>query len=382
MVNYLYIHIPFCTKKCLYCDFNSIPFDSNLADRYVSAICNEIISNKAVIDRLKTVYIGGGTPTTLNKGSLRKILKTITDNCYIDSQAEITVEANPESISEKKAEEIIASGINRISIGVQSLVNDDLLILGRIHTAEDAIEALKIIKMTGFNNISVDLIYGIPRRPLSYASPSKDLVLWQDTLIKTANISPEHISIYELTPECHTPLYNEINLKNLLMPDENVVSEMYYCGKEILERLGYVHYEISNFAKSGYECKHNLNYWDGEDYLGIGAGAHSFVGGVRYSNISNVHEYIISTEKGSYTRIESIELTPEDRLQELIFLGLRKIKGIELKRIPQDMLQKLQSDVDALIDYNLLEIKDNYLKLSTKGLILSSEVMLRLMKIF
>lgn len=382
MVNYLYIHIPFCTKKCQYCDFNSIPFDSNLAGRYISAICSEIISNKAVIDRIKTVYIGGGTPTTLNKGSLLKILKTITDNCSIESRAEITVEANPESISEKKAEEIIASGINRISIGVQSLVDDELLILGRIHTAEDAIEALRLIKMTGFNNISIDLMYGIPGSPLSLASPEKDLVLWQDNLIKAVNISPEHISIYELTPEYNTPLYNEIKLKNLLMPDENVVSQMYYCGKEMLEKLGYVHYEISNFAKHGYECKHNLNYWDGEDYLGIGAGAHSFVGGVRYSNISNVLEYTIATEKGSDTRIDSIKLTPEDRLQEIIFLGLRKIKGIELKKIPQDILQKMQPEVDALIDYNLLEIKDNYLKLSSKGLLLSSEVMLRLMRIF
>ncbi len=381
MTNYLYIHIPFCTKKCLYCDFNSIPFDSNLSDRYVSAICSEIISNKAVMGCLKTVYIGGGTPTTLNRGSLLKILKTITDNCYIESQAEITVEANPESISEKKAEEIITSGINRISIGLQSLVNDELFILGRIHTSEDAIEALRLLKMAGINNISVDLIYGMPRSPLLPSLSKQDLILWQDTLIKTASLSPEHISIYELTPEYNTPLYNEIKSKNLLMPDENVVSEMYYCGKEILERLGYAHYEISNFAKPGYECKHNLNYWAGEDYLGIGAGAHSFVGGERYSNISDVHEYVKAIENRLNTLVESIELTPEDRFRELIFLGLRKIKGIEIERMPYDMLKKLQPVIDELIDYNFLEIKDNYLKLSTKGLMLSSEVMLRLMRI-
>lgn len=382
MVNYLYIHIPFCVKKCLYCDFNSIPFDSNLSDRYVSAICSEIISNKAVMGCLKTVYIGGGTPTTLNRGSLLKILKTITDNCCLDSRAEITVEANPESISKKKAAEILASGINRISIGVQSLVNDELSILGRIHTSESAIEAFRLLKMTGFNNISVDLIYGIPKNPLSSSSSKNDLILWQDTLIKTASLSPEHISIYELTPEYNTPLYNEIKLKNLLMPDENVISEMYYCGKEILERLGYAHYEISNFAKPGFECKHNLNYWDGDDYIGIGAGAHSFVGGVRYSNISDVHEYIRAIENGLNAMVEGIELTPEDRFKEIIFLGLRKIKGIKIKRIPYDMLKKLQPVIDELIDYNLLEITDNHLKISPKGLLLSSEVMLRLMRVF
>ncbi len=382
MVNYLYIHIPFCARKCSYCDFNSIPFDPNVADIYVSKICEEIKNKKNIIGCLKTIYIGGGTPTILNQGSLRRILKTIADECQIDSEAEITVEANPESISAKKCDEILRSGINRISIGLQSFNNDELKILGRIHTSDDGISALRLIKKVGIKNISADFIYGIPvghSSPYAYA-PKERLTLWLNTLAEAIDISPEHISIYELIPEYNTPLYNAIHSKNLLMPDENLISEMYYAGKELLGKHGYSHYEISNFSKPGYECKHNLNYWGGEDYLGIGAGAHSFVAGHRYANISNVNEYIMSSLRGWNTQIDDIQLNYEDTLKELIFLGLRKIEGIKIEKIPKYLFQKMQSDIDEIINHELLEINNNYLRLTTKGLILSSEVMLRLIR--
>lgn len=380
MVKYLYIHIPFCVKKCTYCDFNSVPFRPDLADIYVSLICEEIKKKKNLIGYLKTIYIGGGTPTILNEGSLMMIMKTITEECIIDSDAEITVEANPESISEKKCYEILASGINRISIGLQSFNDDDLQILGRIHTSDDSIKALRLIKKAGFNNVSTDFIYGIPTRQPSPSTHRKSLSLWLDTLKKVISMSPEHISIYELIPEYNTPLYNQIYSKNLFMPDENLVSDMYYAGKELIEKNGYVHYEISNFAKPFYECKHNLNYWGGEDYLGIGAGAHSFVAGHRYSNISNINEYISASKSGWDIQTEHFQLNHEDNLKELIFLGLRKIKGIEIKKIPVDFFQKMQTDMNEMIDQELLEINNNYLRLTTKGLILSNEVMLRLMR--
>ena len=379
MTNYLYIHVPFCKKKCLYCDFYSIPFDAELAARYVSALCMEIASNSNVINSLKTIYIGGGTPAMLGDEDLQRIMLTIKNNCSINKDAETTIEANPQCINEEKAYKILAAGINRISIGVQSLIDDELSILGRSHTASEALDAIETIKKAGFQNISIDLIYGIPGEIGSNASFERDLKSWEYSLIKAVELNPEHISIYELTPEADTPIYNELLSKKILMPDEQVVSEMYYRAKETLESSGYVHYEISNFAKPGYECIHNLNYWSGDEYLGIGAGAHSFINGTRYSNVRDVHGYIIAVEDGRNPIAERSELNPQERVKELVFLGLRKIKGIELKTIPAKSLEKMQTVINELIDYNLLELKNNHLRLSNKGLMLSSEVMTRLM---
>ncbi len=381
MVNYLYLHIPFCRKKCLYCDFNSLPFDSNLADRYVFAICKEIVSQSPIIGGLKSIYIGGGTPTILQDGALLNIMQTIRENYGIDRDAEITVEANPESINQQKTEEILRAGINRISIGVQSLDDNDLLILGRSHTASEALEAINIIKRAGFHNISIDLIYGIPKKADSRVPPERDLESWQISLIKTIELNPQHISIYELTPEFYTPLYNEIQSERILMPDEDVVSEMYYRTMEILEGSGYLHYEISNFAKPEYECIHNLNYWEAGEYIGLGAGAHSFSGGVRYSNVRNINDYITAIEDGLNPVIENIESTPEERLKELIFLGLRKVKGFDIKKMPADRLKRMQPVINDLIEYGVLIEEGEFLRLSKKGLILSSEVMVRLMSV-
>lgn len=380
MARYIYINIPFCTKKCSYCDFYSIPLDIDLAAKYVSAICKEIALNLQRIERLKTIYLGGGTPALLDDKALRSVVLFIEENCGLDKGAEITIEANPESISVQKAEKFLKAGINRISIGVQSFLDDDLFSLGRNHTALRASEAVSIIKSAGFKNLSIDLIYGIPDKTGLPMPLERALKSWQYSLLKTIELNPEHISIYELTPEPDTRLYNEIRSKRILMLDDNVVSEMYYTAKEILEKHGYLHYEISNFAKPGYECIHNLNYWHGDDYLGIGAGAHSFVNGVRYSNVRDVHIYISAVENGENAIIEKVELNAQDRLKELIFLGLRKTNGFEIKRIPEENLKKLQIVIEDLIDYNLLELKDGYLRLSKKGLILSSEVMIRLLR--
>lgn len=381
MASYLYIHIPFCTKKCSYCDFYSIPYTPELAERYVFALCKEILFEKGIIEKLKTIYIGGGTPSKLREGALLYLLKTIKDNCWIDKDAEITIEVNPEGINEKKADEILAIGINRISIGVQSFLDDDLLILGRSHTASQAQQAIKIIKKAGFKNLSIDLIFGIPKKASSNLSPDRELELWQYSLTKAVELNPQHISVYEFTPEKNTPIYNDIMSRKILIHDENILSEMYYMSKDILERHGYIHYEISNYTKPGYECLHNINYWSGYDYLGIGAGAHSFIDGVRYSNIKDVTEYIANVENGKKV-VERVHLSSQDRLEELIFLGLRKIKGIEIERIPDESLKRMQFVINDLILYNLIELKDNHLRLSKKGLILSSEVMVRLMGVF
>lgn len=381
MRSFLYIHLPFCTKKCYYCDFYSIPFEPVLAARYVSALCGEVVSKNKLVDTLKTIYIGGGTPANLENSLLVHILQIVRDIYRIDRDAEITIEANPEGINERKAEGILNAGINRISIGVQSLIDTDLLILGRSHSASEALRAMKIIKDVGFQNISIDLIYGIPIRAGLDSSHDKELKSWRYSLAKILEFNPQHISVYELTPEKNTFIYNEIESKRIMMPDEYIVSEMYYEAKDILQKHGYVHYEISNYAKSGYECLHNLNYWNGGDYLGLGAGAHSFIDGIRYSNVMDVNSYIITIEEGKNTEVERVKLNAQDRLKELIFLGLRKVKGIEIQKIPPESLKKMSIVISDLIDLDLLELKDNYLRLSDKGLILSSEVMLKLMEV-
>jgi len=196
VTNYLYIHVPFCKKKCLYCDFYSIPFDAELAARYVSALCMEIASNSNIINSLKTIYIGGGTPAMLGDEDLQRIMLTIKNNCSINKDAETTIEANPQGINEEKAYKILAAGINRISIGVQSLIDDELSILGRSHTASEALDAIETIKKAGFQNISIDLIYGIPGEIGSNASFERDLKSWEYSLIKAVELNPEHISIY------------------------------------------------------------------------------------------------------------------------------------------------------------------------------------------
>lgn len=381
MASYLYIHVPFCTKKCLYCDFYSIPIDTRLAARYVSALCSEIASIARLVQKLKTIYIGGGTPTLLCDGMLQDIVNTVREYGNIDKDAEITIEGNPESLNQSKVDEILSAGISRISIGVQSFIDDELKILGRSHTAFKALDAINIIKSAGFQNISIDLIYGIPEKAGSNISSERYFKSWEFSLLKTVELDPEHISIYELTPEKDTPLYNEIMAKRILMPDEHVVTQIYYMTKEILEKQGYIHYEISNFAKPGYECIHNLNYWDGDCYLGVGAGAHSFVDGVRSSNVRDVNYYIKAVENGNNPIVERIELNAQDRIKELIFLGLRKTKGIYINKIPEESQKRMKTVLNDLIEFGLVELNKHHLRLTSKGLMLSSEIMTRLLRV-
>ncbi|MCX7913404.1 MAG: radical SAM family heme chaperone HemW [Thermodesulfovibrionales bacterium] len=380
MVEYLYIHIPFCKKRCYYCDFNSVNWNSHLSDRYIDALCKELTRKAVIIKELQTIYFGGGTPTILNKGSLKKILNVIADNCQLSKKLEITVEANPESLSQEKCEELLSAGVNRVSLGVQSLSDDELRLLGRTHTAREAIESLRLVRSLGFNNISVDLIYGIPKRWYPSSIKEQALKFWQDTIFQLASLEPKHFSIYELTIEKHKRLYKEMKIKNLIVPDEGFICEQYHVGRATLEMLGYIHYEISNFAKRGYECKHNLNYWNCGEYLGIGAGAHSLVTGYRFSNLMNVKKYIQAIEEERDTKAEIITLTPKDSLKEYIFLGLRKREGINILNIERNIFQRMLKDVMELIELKLLELENNSLKLTDKGLLLSNEVIVRLLK--
>ncbi|MEW6738771.1 MAG: radical SAM family heme chaperone HemW [Nitrospirota bacterium] len=379
MVNYLYIHIPFCIKKCIYCDFYSIPFKSRIAEDYIKALCREIGLRKDVAGDLTTIYIGGGTPTILSEKEIAGLLQAMRDNYVIDPDAEITIEANPRTISEDKARKLLDSGINRMSIGIQSLIDKELITLGRSHNAEDAIKAVKDVRSAGFKNISIDLIYGIPLPKFQISNFKFQIQNWEYSLQKALELSPEHISTYELTPEKDTPLYEDIRSGRLAMPEEGVISEMYYKGIDMLKEHGYIHYEISNLSKPGYECRHNLNYWNRGEYLGIGAGAHSFFGGKRTGNARDISHYIESINNNKMPVAEEHYITNDEALKEFIFLGMRKTDGIDMKLLPDKKRVLMKKAVEELSSHGLVEVKGNYLRLTRKGLILSNEVIVQVL---
>jgi oxygen-independent coproporphyrinogen-3 oxidase len=370
MIRYLYIHIPFCLKKCIYCDFYSVPDSVPLIEAYVEALCKEIDMKSNLIDELEAIYIGGGTPSLLKEKDIAKIMGKLKREWRLSSKVEITSEVNPGTLSEKGIKAMLDSGINRISIGVQSLDDNELRLLGRMHDAADAVRALRDARRGGFRNISVDLIYGIP---------GQDNKSWKTTLDEIARLRPEHFSTYELTPEKNTLLHEQLEKDNLYLPDEDTVAEMYYSAIDTLEACGYGHYEISNFALPGYECRHNLNYWNRGEYIGIGAGAHSFRNGMRFANVGDVESYINAINEARLPVTEEMVLTPEDRVKEILFLGLRKKEGIELGEMPAETAEKMKETMGNLVLQDLIESSDNRIKLTRKGLLLCNEVIVRLM---
>jgi oxygen-independent coproporphyrinogen-3 oxidase len=378
-INCLYIHIPFCVRKCIYCDFFSVFYDELLATKYADALCKEVILRKDLASTLKTIYIGGGTPSLLPSGCFQKLIACIKANFHLSPDIEISVEANPGTIDEPKVDALLSLGIKRLSIGVQSFNDSELGTLGRIHTSEGASKSLEIIGKKGINNFSIDLIYGIPGQTMES---------WSRSVSKTLEFSPGHISAYELTPEKETPLYEAIETGRIKMPDEESVLEMYDHAIDLLTRHGYEHYEISNFALPGRRCMHNINYWERGEYIGAGAGAHSFINNTRSGNIKDVDKYLEGVNKGAVPEIESTRLTPEDALREFIFLGLRKREGINIG--PEAPTSQSLSDEGAglhtalaeaseeLIGEGLIEIHRNHLRLTRKGIVLSNAVIVRL----
>jgi len=382
MAEFLYIHIPFCIKKCIYCDFLSVPYDESYAKEYVDALCRELVLKKDSAGALKTIYIGGGTPSVLPEKCFKQLFECLRNNFNFSSSAEITIEANPGTINESKMLTLISLGVNRLSIGVQSFNDNELKLLGRIHTSDDAVRAIELIKDAGTRNFSIDLIYGIPMQTMDS---------WKQTIEKALSFSPTHISAYELTPEKGTPLYEMIEPAPPLhsplgkgghrgvikMPDEELVLDMYGYAIDYLASSGYEHYEISNFALIGFECIHNLNYWDRGEYIGVGAGAHSFIRGFRFKNTDDIKRYIKDLDKGIVPEIESIEINREDAIKEFIFLGLRKTEGISLVQAEKLGLN-IAKTCRELIDEGYLAIKNNHLRLTRKGIVISNEIAVRI----
>jgi len=379
MPEFLYIHIPFCVRKCLYCDFFSIPYDESLAKAYIDALSKELILKKEPANTLKTIYIGGGTPSLLPNECFTQLFRCLRDNFHLSSSPEITVEANPGTINQSKIDTLLFLGVNRLSIGIQSFNDKELKTLGRIHTSDDALRSIELIKHTGLDNFSIDLMYGIPGQTMDS---------WRKSILKAIGLSPAHISTYELTPEENTPLYELIQSHNTTMPDEELILEMYNHVIDYLKTCGYEHYEVSNFALPGFRCIHNLNYWERGEYIGAGAGSHSFVKGVRSNNIKDVNNYIDDLNKGIIPEIESTKLIPLDTVKEFIFLGLRKMEGVNINKLPPFIpplasgdrggCDSLLNACKELVDDGYLEIENSTLRLTRKGLVISNTIIVKL----
>ncbi|MEW6585987.1 MAG: radical SAM family heme chaperone HemW [Nitrospirota bacterium] len=364
MADFLYIHIPFCIKKCLYCDFLSVPYSDRLVEKYIDALCAELRLKKEHAGALQAVYIGGGTPSLLPQESLQKVFRCIRDNFSFSQGVEITIEANPATLDSAKIGAAASLGVNRLSVGVQSFRDDELKTLGRVHSAADARSSLELIRQSNIENFSIDLMYGIP---------GQDLSSWRESLVAAVRFHPAHVSAYELTPEEKTPFYSLLKSGELEMPVEELILEMYGSAIDYFEEHGYLQYEISNFARSGFSCRHNLNYWNRGEYLAVGAGAHSFLHGVRSRNTDNISDYIDSLCSGIIPESESLRLTPEESLKETIFLGLRKMEGMRIDQLPEapDVCREL-------IEEGFLEIEERRLKLTRKGLPVSNAVIVKL----
>ncbi|MGE5629114.1 MAG: radical SAM family heme chaperone HemW [Solirubrobacterales bacterium] len=358
----LYIHVPFCKSKCLYCDFCSYSGSENLMMDYSISLAEEI---KSIGDcRIKTIFIGGGTPTYLPLECLKVIDKSI-KKLNKDKDIEFTIEGNPGTFSFEKLEFLRAMGANRLSIGLQASQNHILKTLGRIHSFEEFLEGFKMARKAGFQNINVDLMFGIPGQTMSQ---------WKETLRLVVELEPEHISAYSLIIEEGTVFFKEYNEGNLLIPEENLERDMYNYAKNYLKEKGYIHYEISNFSKPGKECRHNLVYWDLEEYFGCGVGAHSYINSERVSNESSIEGYI-NGNIHKETHINNLK----DDMEEFMFMGLRKTDGISIdkfnKRFKIDINEVYGKVIDKYMKMGLLIKEYGNIRLSDKGIEVSNSVM-------
>jgi len=364
----LYIHFPFCFSKCNYCDFNSHLYQEEVVRAYLKALNQEMARYSCYYPEVKTLYVGGGTPTSLTPEKLGNLFKKIKDN-FIIGQIEITVEANPETLSSEKLAVMSEVGINRLSIGVQSFQSSLLRILGRHHTERDIISALEQARGTGVFSINLDLLYGIP---------GQNLGDWESTLYQALKYSPEHLSLYCLTLEEGTPLKTMVDAGRLSLPEESEILSMENLAGNILSTYDYQRYEISNFSLPGKRCLHNQIYWRNEDYLGIGAGAWSYLNGRRFGNVRSPEEYIRRLEGNQNPVEEKEELSGRAEVAETLILGLRLLEGVSRARFRarfgMDWEEVLPHSINRMNDYGLLEITEDCLRLTNRGLHLANEV--------
>lgn len=365
----IYIHIPFCVSKCHYCDFTSFSgCDERIIEKYFKALTNEIIMNSELISQsnIKTIYIGGGTPSFVDAKYIEMILNTIymlTDKSTIE---EITIEVNPCSLTLEKAKKYHDIGINRISIGLQTIYNDILKIIGRKHTYEDFLNTLNILNNVGFNNLSCDIIYPLPNLSL------KNFKSEIDEIINLSKKYPlKHISVYNLEVHKGTKLEFLLNEGYVKLCDEDEEYEMRKYLNNKLEDACFKNYEISNYALPSYESKHNTNYWNQNEYLGLGLSASSFINGSRYKNVDKIDEYILETESGNITKIDREDLDFLDLIKEYIILRLRLKEGIVLKdferKFNTSIYEYFENEIEELKNNNLINVTDSNIMLTSRG---------------
>lgn len=367
----IYIHIPFCTKKCGYCDFNAYSgYKDATKSRYVDALCREIETRSTLKTRIPTIFFGGGTPTVLAASDLVRILNVVRQNFDVDSEAEISTEANPSDADETYLQTLRDAGFNRLSFGVQTF-NDRLLqTIDRLHTGQDAVTAIKKAKAAGFSNISIDLMFGLPRQTLADLDRSLDAAF---------DLDVPHLSIYGLIVEEKTPFYARRERGKLPLPSENVETAMFARAMERTTQAGYRRYEISNYARPGFESQHNQIYWRNEPYFGFGAGAAAYIDGVRSLNEKHPIRYAELAMAGKDPTIERESLTPADTMGETMMVGLRLAEGVDLARFAErfgiQAEEQFSEAVARQIKNGLLESTGSHLRLTKHGVFLASEVM-------
>jgi len=365
----LYVHIPFCAAICNYCNFNRGLFDPALKARYVQAVLQEI---RAAGDGspADTIFFGGGTPSLLEPDEIAALVSACRDAFALATGAEITLEANPESVSEDRLAAYRAAGVNRVSFGVQSFDDAELRRLSRLHTASRAELAVTEARRAGFDNVSLDLMMWLPQQSVS---------AWLRNVDALCAIRPEHASVYMLELYPNAPLREEMARAQWSLAPDDDAAEMYLQGMERLEKGGYTQYEISNVARPGHESRHNLKYWQDGEWLGFGCGAHSTRHGVRWKNVASTEDYVGSVTAGARLITEERRLSREERLEEALFTGLRLAGGIDLgdiqKRYGVDVWARYRSDLLPFADEGLLVYDVGSLKLTRRGMLLAHEIM-------
>lgn len=360
----IYIHIPFCKQKCYYCDFISYSDKCNQISNYIDSLIKEIEGFDFSNYKVTSIYIGGGTPSYVDSKYIKQILTKLHKKVDF-KEVEITIEVNPGTVTRKKLQDYKEQGINRISIGLQSTKDRLLRQIGRIHTYQEFLEAYYLAKEVGFKNINVDLMLGLPNQTI------QDL---KESLNKIIELNPNHVSVYSLIVEEGTKIAKLLQEGKIELPEEEQERNMYWYVKNQLELNGYHHYEISNFAKEGKESRHNMNCWNQEEYIGFGVAAHSYINNVRFSNTSNIEEYIENMNDANYQKNVTIEekQTLEDKRNEFMMLGFRKLDGVNISKFKEKFIENpiflYRDKLNKLSAEGLIEIDLNHIKLTNKGL--------------
>lgn len=373
----LYIHIPFCISKCKYCDFNSYKLDLDEKRKYLNAIEKEMKFYKEEIrgKEIDTIFVGGGTPSILNQDEIKFLFNNIKSNFKIKNDSEITMECNPGTLTLDKLNTMKECGVNRLSIGLQAVQNKHLEYIGRIHTYEEFEKNYYQAKEVGFENINIDLMYALPNQS------KKD---WMESLEKVVKLNPAHISAYSLILEENTELFNMYEKNEFKLLDEDTDIEMYEYTIKYLKSHGYNQYEISNYAKEGFECKHNILYWKCKNYVGLGASASGFLNEIRYNNFSELDKYEGIIHSGKKPIEWKEKLSIKDKIEESIFLGLRMNEGIEFKHFHEkynvNFREVYKNEINKLEKMKLIEISDKGMKLTQKGREISNSIFVEFIK--